>query len=240
MNLIYGICFYHGYYKRHNIIEHLSKVDMLKSINPNYEIHFIINCMMDEKDEFAREKLIQSILDDNPQLKNRNDIHFTHNYNSSGTIQGLDDTFAYMTKHGFTDYYVAYFEEDFFPLNETFLSAAMDKLKDDIIYVGENTAGVIKQQIGRTDLGRTIQNKACHLHQSELEVWTDGGFYFTNYSKLHIIKDKLGPFHCGNKDTVYEKSQDGITYGEVGFPTRLYHTGFKFISLPRIQYFLAT
>lgn len=56
--------------------------------------------------------------------------------------------------------------------------------------------------------------------------WTDGGLYFLKYSSLKEIENKIGPFSLA--PAKFNKYEHGITFGEVGFPSRLHHAGFKF------------
>ena len=51
------------------------------------------------------------------------------------------------------------------------------------------------------------------------------------------MEDKIGIYHKGNQKTKWNHILDGIDYGEVGFPTLLYHAGFRFTCLYRKKYF---
>ena len=91
----------------------------------------------------------------------------------------------------------------------------------------------------RNDDGR--KTSPMHINQPHLktpEVWTDGGFYFSTVERLKIIENKIGIFHKGNINTKYSNLLDGISLGEVGFPTLLFHAGLKFDILNRSNYFI--
>lgn len=189
--------------------------------------------MMDEKNEEKRENNLFTIR----EVLEKHGIPsaiLTHGYNCGGTIEGFFTTFQYMEKNNLFDTYVAYFEEDFYPLNTDFLKASLEKLDSTVIYVGETVTGSIKSTKSR---GNAVK-KASWKFDSELECWTDGGYYFSNYERLKLVHETIGQFHIGEKDTKYNHAIDGIDYGEVGFPTILCHNGFHFVPLLRKDYFV--
>ena len=55
---------------------------------------------------------------------------------------------------------------------------------------------------------------------------------------LKTIEEKIGIFHKGQQKSKFNRILDGISIGEVGFPTLLYHAGFKFDILNRTDYFI--
>jgi hypothetical protein len=167
-------------------------------------------------------------------LPNKN-YHIILKFNWGGTIAGLWYTHLFMcsnNKHG----YISLMEEDFGPKNSDWYSAAKEKLTDNIIYVGESNIGRIKSI---NDDDRITS--PMYINQPRLkkpEVWTDGGFYFLTEERLKNLEDKIGIFHKGNQYTQYNRIEDGISLGEVGFPTLVYHAGFKFDILNRNDYFI--
>ena len=137
--------------------------------------------------------------------------------------------------------YIAHFEEDFGPIlgHDNWYNDSKKLLTDDIQYVGESTIGRIKiadPNTGQNDDGRLISQPGG-TRLALPEVWTDGGYYFTTISKLKVVETSIGIFHKGNQNTKYTNFEDGISLGEVGFPTLLHHAGFKFACLIRHTYF---
>ena len=233
MDFVYGFCFYYGYFKNKNLIRHIDIFNTLKNnIFRDSNWICIINVMIDEHHEIKRGELINKMRVD---YNISNEIIITHNFNSSGTIGGLDDTFSYLSNHNMNNFYILYFEEDFYAINMEFLKESIIQLQDDITYVGEITYD--KLSIKQTTNRGNALLKTSHSYNSDLEVWTDGGYYFTTFERLNVVKNTIGNFHCGDKSTKYNHQIDGIDYGEVGFPTRLFHNNFKFIALPRQLYF---
>ena len=57
-------------------------------------------------------------------------------------------------------------------------------------------------------------------------------------NKLKVIAETISCFHKGNQNTKYLKPRDGISLGEVGFPTLLYHNNLRFTVLNRNIYFV--
>ena len=229
--LLYSICYYYGKNKMSNLINHLNS--FLK-INTK-EKQFVLVNMVDSR-------YINYINDVENNLSNfiknyNNDINFKilSSFNWGGTILGLWLTYNYGKIYD-SNTYVAHFEEDFGPHNNKWLEDSMSLLTDKIIYVGENTNGIIKSN---NDDGRlTGKVYANSIRLGNPEVWTDGGYYFSTIEKLRLIDNKIGIFHKGNSNTKYTNKTDGIDYGEVGFPTLLYHNNFKFTSLHRDKYFI--
>jgi len=157
-------------------------------------------------------------------------------YNWGGTISALWRTYEAMQDaicHD--DERVAHFEEDFGPNDDTWYAAAGALLKDNIIYVGESNNGRIK--MGNDDQRLTGRGFSGTPRLGMPEVWTDGGFYFSTMGRLREIASRVGIFHKGNQETKYSNVIDGISLGEVGFPTLLFHAGMKFAVLPRDAHF---
>lgn len=167
-------------------------------------------------------------------LPNKN-YHVIIEYNWGGTIAALWYTYIFLSSHN-KEGYVAHFEEDFGPKNNDWYSIAKKKLLNNIIYVGESNIGRIKSNNDDNRITNTSYSNTKRLGNPE--VWADGGFYFSTCEKLKIIEEKIGIFHKGNVNTKYNRILDGISIGEVGFPTLIYHAGLKFDILNRNDYFL--
>lgn len=235
MKFIYGTCVYYGYYKKENILKHISVYNKLKETYPEHTFQMILNIMIDDKDEINRQHIIDLI--SHEINASTNNIKLTHNYNYGGTIAGLYDTYVYMKQYNLTDYYVMYFEEDFTATNMGFITISLELLNThNYDYIGETTK--LTQSIKIEGSRGNSKIKVSRNYNSETEYWTDGGYYFSSYEKLNKIYNKIGRFHKGNIDIKYDHAIDGIDYGEVGFPTLLKYNGFNFIGLPRKQYFI--
>lgn len=218
MEIIYAICVYFGYYRQSNIINHLEKYRRLIEEYNSYNFEFVINLMIDS-DNIDERYLIAKSVKESFQYP----VTVLHNYNSGGTILGLYDTYEYLKGKKLHNNYIIYFEEDFYYTNLLFLNKSLQLIKE-YDYVGEvtmNTPGI-----------------KIRIHNDINQVWTDGGYYMSNYTKLDAIFKKVGCFHKGDTKTKYDHQIDGIDLGEVGFPTLIYNAGFKFIGIPRIDYFI--
>ena len=161
-------------------------------------------------------------------------VHILVEYNWGGTIAALWNTYLLietLPKHG----YIAHFEEDFISKNTTWYNKAIELLNDDTIYVGESNKGRIKTKNDDNRLSSPLYHTQQRL--GDPEVWTDGGFYFSSKDKLRQVKEKIGIFHKGDINKKYDRTRDGISLGEVGFPTLLHHNNFKFSVLNRNDYF---
>lgn len=229
--LLYSICYYYGKNKTSNIVNHLNA--FLK-INSN-EKQFIIVNMVDSHDIDYFNKLENEL--STFIINHNNNINFKiiTSFNWGGTILALWLTYNYGKI--FNDQcIVAQFEEDFGPHNDEWLKDSSSLLTNKIIYVGENIHGKLKS--GDDDDRLTGIAYKNSIRFGDKEVWTDGGYYFSTIANLKLIENKIGIFHKGNPNTKYINKIDGIDFGEVGFPTILYHAGFRFTSLHRSKYFI--
>jgi len=156
-------------------------------------------------------------------------------YNWGGTIAALWELFQYFKRKSIFYGYVSHFEEDFVPIHDKWFEKSRDLLHDNI-YVGESETGRLKMQNDDHRISNKLFTNTVRLGYPE--VWTDGGFYFTDIGKLYIIEKNIGVFHKGNPNTKYDHTIDGISIGEVGFPTQLYSRGLKFACLNRKTYFI--
>jgi len=229
--IIYSICYYYGKNKTSNLINHLNVFNKIE--NDNKE--FILVNMVDSHDHSYFNKIEEEL--SNYIVNHNNTIKFKiiSSFNWGGTIVALWLTYNYCKKYS-DECYIAQFEEDFGPYNNDWLKDSIELLKDNIIYVGENTNGLLKSDDDDSRLSGMIYRDSIRFGNPE--VWTDGGYYFSNMRNLKMIDDKIGIFHKGDQNTKYINKIDGIDYGEVGFPTQLYHNNFRFTSLHRAKYFI--
>ncbi len=173
-----------------------------------------------------------------------NNVHVIIEYNWGGTIAALWLAYLYIKSINCDDtVYVSHFEEDFGPHlgNNNWYIDSQKLLNDDMIYIGESSIGRIKhanRETGQNDDGRIFHIKRGGICLALPEIWTDGGYYFSTINKLKMIEKKIGIFHKGDQNKKYDNLIDGISIGEVGFPTLLHHANFKFTCLDRRTYFL--
>lgn len=231
--LIYSVCYYYTKNNKKNIDYHIkcfNKIDEANKI-------FIINCMIDSDNHSEAINDLENYLEKfNIQFK------ILTSFNWGGTILGLWIVYKYfynnIDSQLFQNTYIAHFEEDFVPHNHWFYKASkrrIDLWGRRYIYVGETITGKIKK--GNSDQ-RNPKIKYGRKKIADFEVWTDGGYYFSNLENLKKIEDKIGIFHKGDQNTKYHRYIDGIDLGEVGFPTLVHHAGFKFYALKRVDYFV--
>lgn len=227
MDLHYGICYYIGKDKKSNIINHYKAFNQIPQKNKTFWISFTI----DEKDPHKRSLICKN------KIKSLNiKISYVHDYNWGGTIAALFKLFQNLqTKKG----YLAFFEEDFIPINTKWLPDSIKYLQNNY-YIGEGTIPSIDHpdlcQVKVCDSRYMKSYKFKKLYQNE--AWTDGGFYFSTIQKFSQIYSIIGIFHKGDQNNKYDHGNDGIDYGEVGFPTLLFNNKLKFAGLLREKYFI--
>ena len=158
-------------------------------------------------------------------------------FNWGGTIAALWDYYLTIKNSKIHDKsYIAHFEEDFGPKDNSWFVECKRLLEENNnIYVGETTIGRVKRE---NDDNRQGPDHAGQPHLADPEVWTQGGLRFTTIGRLKKIEKKIGIFHKGNPNILYRHRIDGISIGEVGFPTLLHHNGFNFGCLHRDTYFI--
>lgn len=216
-----------------NIKNHITQFKQLDNIDKVFIIVTAVDAPITDSNYYNHVKVDLHALC--KQYLPDHNVYIIVKFNWGGTIAALWYTYKFLSSHN-KEGYVAHFEEDFGPKNSNWYSVAKEKLTDNIIYVGESNIGRIKS---RNDDGR--KTSPMHINQPHLktpEVWTDGGFYFSTVERLKIIENKIGIFHKGNINTKYSNLLDGISLGEVGFPTLLFHAGLKFDILNRSNYFI--
>ena len=232
--LVYSICYYYTKNNKNNILHHIKSFN---KINEDNKV-FIITCMIDSNEhKFAINEITNFINQYNIKFK------VLTSFNWGGTILGLWLVYKYLFNniHNqlFDKTYIAHFEEDFKPVKPNFYIGSkrrLDLFGKRYIYVGESKSGKIN--IGDHD--KRLTGKA-YINSKRLgnpEVWTDGGYYFSNVENLRKIENKIGIFHKGDSSKKYIRALDGIDLGEVGFPTLLHHNGFKFYALKRGDFFI--
>ena len=233
MNLLYGICYYEGSGKTHNITRH---VDIFNNLDVEHK------------------QFVVTVMSDNPEPRRPpevpDDAIVINSFNWGGTIAGLWVFFKECKGLFPANTVTAFFEEDFYPTNPDWLEDARRLLDCDNIYVGEHLREFWDAKVieNNTKYMNPIGNWSVHEHVA-LDVykandvdldhlrWTDGGFYFSTIKNLKQIEDKIGVFHKGNQQTKYHHTIDGILLGEVGFPS-LINKHFKFTGLARADYFI--
>jgi len=227
--LIYGICYYYGKNKKSNIINHINSFKNTPTNDKKFVIVVTTN-NISKKNNIQKElsKLITNI-----------DYEILIQYNWGGTIAALYAAFLhYFRKYrsqNLKNTHLAFFEEDFGPFNNKWYDDSLNLLNQGYIYIGESTTGSIK--MGDDDGRKSGKKYRNSIRLGNLEVWMDGGYYFSSLDKFLQIKNTIGCFHYGNQKTMYDHLHDGIDIGEVGFPTLVYHKGFKFAPLYRKYYF---
>lgn len=177
-------------------------------------------------------------------------------YNSGGTILGLYNTFNYFKNNDRKDY-IAFFEEDFYGINDKWLNDSINKLNNNTyIYIGEhhpssgavlndnylylkekNIYDIDKTNCWNLSFSDILNKHNCKISDDNMLCWTDGGYYFSSIDNFNKIYEKIGIFHKGNKKIKYHHEIDGILLGEVGFPSQV-KKHFNFIGLMRNDYFI--
>jgi len=234
MNLIYSVCCYYNTGRPggpfDNILRHIKLYEeVFKKLKWG---KFILTVMIDSKEENAQEQVkkeMESFISERaPSIESE----VLTCYNWGGTVLGLWMTHNY-AKGLDEKPYVAHFEEDFYPLGDWFWEARR-LLGERNVYIGESLEGRPRRSDRDIERDGRVQTPNS---LGDPEVWTDGGFYFSNTEKLSQIEDKIGIFHKGDPDTKYDWGVDGIDIGEVGFPTLIYHADLLFEALYRKDFF---
>lgn len=226
----YSICYYYERMQFNNIKTHLEAFHSIA----NFEKEFILTVMTDKIEDYSNiEREMNLYLKVNTSCKYKVIL----SYNWGGTILGLWLSYNYIKSTNTSNPYLAFFEEDFKPTNENWLIDSVQLFSsDDFIYVGESNIGRVKYG---DDDGRLNSEMHKHLPKlAEFETWTDGGYYFSSIYKLNMAEEHIGIFHKGSPESKYNRLIDGISYGEVGFPSLLHKSGFKFTALNRHDYFI--
>ena len=222
--------------RRNNIYKNIDNhIEQFLNIKEERKEFILISSVDKPRGDIYYQNVKEKLLNYCKQKIKNHPVHIITYYNWGGTIAALWECYKYLnnlSKNGF----VAHFEEDFGPRNNKWYPSSKKLLKEDIIYVGESTIGRIKEHNDNNRLTYPLFKN--HPRLGDPEVWTDGGFYFSSVKKLRIIDSKIGCFHKGNQNIKYVNILDGISIGEVGFPTLLYHKNLKFDVLNRSKYFI--
>ena len=243
--LIYGICYYYGVNKIQNILNHIK---CFNNIKKDDDI-FCLNIMVDSFDKDVWIKIGNKFHDLLKSYEVKN-FKILIDYNSGGTVLGLYNTFnCYKHNDNDKNVYIAFFEEDFYPINNDWLNDSINLLNNNgYIYIG-STNGSTPIKIDKLD---KIQRETIHSnkllnfktvllnHDAKLcdkLYWTDGGYYFSSISKFNRIYEKIGIFHKGDKNVKYNHGIDGVILGEVGFPSQI-KKYFEFTALKQSNYFI--
>tara|TARA_B110001450_G_C17635506_1_gene487001 strand:- start:5 stop:754 length:750 start_codon:yes stop_codon:yes gene_type:complete len=216
--------------KYKNIESHINAFKKVENVNKIFVLTSSIN---DKRGDKKYDEVKEDLYTFCKKLLPDNDVFIIVKYNWGGTIASL--WYVHNLLKG-KEGYIAHFEEDFGPNNIKWYEDSVNILKKDkLIYLGESNSGKIKR--GNDDGRLTGHLFEGHKRLGNPEVWTDGGYYFSTLKNLQIMEEKIGIFHKGDKNKKYETYLDGITLGEVGFPTLLYHANLKFKVLKRSEYF---
>lgn len=230
--LHYGICYYVGKNKISNIQRHFKTFQSINLPPQNKQFYIVFN--IDNHNENERNKIAQQIINSS----NLPITNFLTDYNWGGTIAALYKLYSHLQNHPIQDSYLAFFEEDFHPINSNWLPHAIIHLRDNqMIGEGTNPSNHPHLCNPKKTSGRWMAAYKC-IKLKTPEFWTDGGFYFSTITKFKQINQKIGIFHKGNQNTKYHHGHDGIDIGEVGFPTLLHHNNFKIAGLHRRKYFV--
>lgn len=232
MKLIYSITYYYGKNKKKNLFEHMK---IFKNISETDKI-FSVQIMVDSKDEKYFKKVEEEFVSFFSE-KGLSNYDIIISYNWGGTILGLWLVYKkfYSMNEEKKDTYISHFEEDFRPINNDWLNKSLIKLENNNYYIGESCDN--RKKTGNDDGRLTGKNYINTVRLGSPEVWLDGGYYFSSLEKLKIIHDHIGIFHKGNPNTKYTNLLDGISIGEVGFPTLVYHSQLNFDFLNRGDFF---
>jgi hypothetical protein len=228
MKLIYATNIYYERYQIRYLLEQYRCYQRLTDINKE----FVLCVTTDHLDK--KDSIIQDL-----KIKLPYEYTIIIDYNWAGNIGSLHKLYTQYKNH--IDTCIAFFEEDFTPINNNWLSMCIDYLKDDIMMIGEGNNLELNKEDSNLCTIKTTNDKFIHLNkviEQRDYHWTDGGFYFSSIEKLQIIEDTIGIFHKGDQITKYNQTIDGIQLGEVGFPTQLYHNNLKFIGLYRPLFFI--
>ena len=232
--LLYSICYYYGKNKKSNLHNHITSFSSVCHQDKTFVLCVMVDSHDVEIHEQIKIELSNYIISINKDIK----YELITSFNWGGTIAALWMTYNYSKKIevNTNELYVSHFEEDFGPFNNEWFNDSVKLLTRDIVYIGETTSGLIKSCDDDGRLSGEMHSFSTRL--GDPEVWTDGGYYFSTLDKLTLIENKIGVFHKGGQQSNYIHLLDGIDYGEVGFPTLLYHNNFKFNCLHREKYFI--
>lgn len=244
---IHCISFYLGNNRFKNIqhcINNLNKIKYSKNIESNNKILFIINCIYDNLSSYDKEILEKYKLQKTTIL----DIEILYRWNSGGTIRSMEESLNYILKNNIKSKYIGIFEDDSF-FNKDYIFDKVEhylKLGYDIIgcHVYERNRKDITHKNGYKILNENskpiipclklkhvyLDNYSDELLDKKYYKWIDGAVYLTTINKLVQIKNKLKKLTLAPYQK-YKHIEQGINYGEVGFPTRLHLNGFSFIGL---------
>lgn len=172
------------------------------------------------------------------------DVAIAYWFNWGGTIGSMWLTWNFFLKrNNIRSKYICTFEDDHvFRFPSKWILEPIKMLEDDLIYVGMlpyckirnwnklyKEVGynyVVKEHIKQKNNLGYISEK--YYKQKDMK-WTAGGVYFMPFENLSKIEQTFGtrfidkPYNCR-----YNRKDDGLLLGEVGFPTKLSLNGFKF------------
>lgn len=235
-DLVYSVCYYLDRNHVFNIKRHLDQIELLRKEGLNV-LPIFVCCTNNLEEEHVEPGLIKLLCAFDKYINVTVQLSFLFNW--GGTIAALWHTWKeFVEKLGQSEVVTVHFEEDFHAKNLSWVYAADRKLIHNISYVGDFVQS--QQTTSVAEYKKTTARKRSRIKVHEEEVWTDGGYYYSTKSRLAEMERVVGIFHKGDTSTRYNHQVDGIDYGEVGFPTSLWHAGLRFTSLLRDDYFETT
>lgn len=227
MKLIYATNLYYERYQINYIIKQYKCYERITGIDKEF-ILCITTDNLNKTDE-----IIKNIREKLPF-----NFSIIIDYNWAGNIGSLYKLFKQYINN--KDTYIAFFEEDFVPIDNKWLTICQQYLTNDVALIGSTDHTVLDKIDPNLSTLKVTTDRFPYLnkHLKKPEYhWTDGGFYFSTIEKLQIIENKIGIFHKGDPTTKYDKACDGVQLGEVGFPTLVYNSGLKIIPLRQSLFF---
>ena len=253
MNYLYthSISYYVGNNRIDNIfyaIKQLNSYRLSQTQSINDKILIIICCIYDD--------LTDNIKREFENFKNLNtdrvDIAVIYRWNTGGTTQTISYSLDYIIDNNINTLYIGIWEDDSIFKNIYILDIVKEYLDKGNIIVGCHVTEYERPEFlhinGTKEISKRFyrskhQPPWCrrkHIYFNDLSdeliddsliKWIDGALYISTIENLIIIKKKLIKFTLAPENIRYTHIEQGINYGEVGFPTRLHINEFKFYGL---------
>ena len=120
--LIYGICYYFNNQKIKNIQNHITCFKRISNANDTFSV-----CVMIDSHDLTEHDTVKNYIE--KIIKENNMLNFKvfTCFNYGGTVLGLWKTFEYYKTY--TNHNIAFFEEDFHPINTNWLNDSNELLK---------------------------------------------------------------------------------------------------------------
>tara|TARA_B100001175_G_C19484940_1_gene629215 strand:+ start:28 stop:1551 length:1524 start_codon:yes stop_codon:yes gene_type:complete len=246
---IHTLSFYIGNNRDDNINKAFDKLDnTILSINQNKPNLLIVYVIYNELNNTIIEKYNKYKSLETDKTK----VLILYRWNTGGTVQTLYYTYKYLINENINCNFIGVWEDDVIFKNNYFLDIVNEYLKNDYIFVGSLWPGsdpcvkydngvkiVIKNGIKRSQTnGCWLKKKHIYINEetnntpiNEFDYCHCEDPYITTIENLKKIENKLKKFTLCPENIKYNRTESGINYGEVGFPTRLKLNGFKFYGL---------